>query len=279
MVKKLESKTSDSKANRYGQLIEDIFFRHYTRDRESIEFTKDDLIETASLLGITLPKNVPDVIYSFRSRGGKTQRIRHTEPKGFQWVIRGKGRGKYVFAMARELSLAPNPDYIETKIPDATPGIISKYALGDEQALLAKIRFNRLIDIFTGLTCYSMQSHLRTSLPDIGQTETDEFYLGVDKHGAHYGLPVEAKGEKDDLGIIQIENNFALRTKKEFKGLVFRPIAAQFRKDQAIVLTEFSMTEDGIRILAERHYRLVSPSELSEEELASYSKNTSNQLD
>lgn len=265
-----------SKTNRYSQLIEDIFFRHYAKEKETIEFTKDDLIETAAKLKIMLPKNVPDVIYSFRSRGGKTRRIQNTEPKGFQWVIRGKGRGKYVFALAKALSLAPNPDYIETKIPDATPGIISRYALGDEQALLAKIRFNRLIDIFTGLTCYSLQSHLRTSLPDIGQTETDEFYLGIDKQGVHYALPVEAKGEKDDLGIVQIENNFALRTKRESRSLVFRPIAAQFRKENVIVLTEFSMTEDGIRIAAERHYRLVPSSELSDDELASYHKIQSN---
>ena len=45
------------------------------------------------------------------------------------------------------------------KIPDATPGIVQKYALADEQALLAKLRYNRLLDIFTGVTCYSLQNH------------------------------------------------------------------------------------------------------------------------
>ena len=46
--------------------------------------------------------------------------------------------------------------------PDSTPGVIS-YALSDEQSLLATVRYNRLIDVFTGLTCYSLQNHLRTS--------------------------------------------------------------------------------------------------------------------
>ncbi len=36
---------------------------------------------------------------------------------------------------------------------------------------------------FTGITCYSLQNHLRTSVPDIGQVETDELYVGVDKKG------------------------------------------------------------------------------------------------
>ena len=66
---------------------------------------------------------------------------------------------------------------VETKIPDATPGVISRYAINDEQGLLAKLRYNRLIDIFTGLTCYSLQNHLRTTVPELGQVETDEIYL------------------------------------------------------------------------------------------------------
>lgn len=53
---------------------------------------------------------------------------------------------------------------METKIPNATPAIIAMYALSDEQALLAKVRYNRLVAVFTGVTCYSLQSHLRTAI-------------------------------------------------------------------------------------------------------------------
>jgi len=56
----------------------------------------------------------------------------------------------------------------ETKVPDATPGVISMYALNDEQALLAKLRYNRLVDIFTQVACYPLQSHLHTSVPSSG---------------------------------------------------------------------------------------------------------------
>src|SRR5712692_8146765 len=73
-----------------------------------------------------------------------------------------------------------------TKVPDSTPGVIAKYALSDEQALLAKVRYNRLVDIFTGVACYSLQDHLRTTAAGMGQVETDEIYVGVDKKGAHY---------------------------------------------------------------------------------------------
>ncbi len=72
--------------------------------------------------------------------------------------------------------------------------MIVKYALSDEQALLAILRYNRLIDIFTGVTCYSLQNHLRTTVAGMGQIETDEVYLGIDRRGAHYVFPVRSEG-------------------------------------------------------------------------------------
>ena len=71
-------------------------------------------------------------------------------------------------------------------IPDATPELIRAYALDDEQALLAIVRYNRLIDTFLGLTTYSLQNHLRTTVQGMGQIEIDELYIGLDKHGCHY---------------------------------------------------------------------------------------------
>jgi len=43
-----------------------------------------------------------------------------------------------------------------------------------------KLRYNRLIDVFIGVTCYSLQNHLRTTEPRIGQFETDEIYVNTD---------------------------------------------------------------------------------------------------
>lgn len=160
---------------------------------------------------------------------------------------------------------------VEAIVPDATPGIISRYAMSDEQALLAKIRYNRLIDIFTGLTCYSLQNHLRTTVPELGQVETDELYIGIDKRGAHYVLTVQAKGASEKIGIVQIEQDFAVCASK-FPGLIARPIAAQFMADDLIALFEFEQNKEDIRVSSEKHYKLVPHKELSTEELRGYSK-------
>ncbi len=146
---------------------------------------------------------------------------------------------------------------------------MTKYALSDEQALLTKLRYNRLIDIFTGATCYSLQNHLRTIVPTFGQVETDELYVGVDRKGENYVFPVQAKGGNDELGVVQIEQDMALCAHK-FPDLTCRAVAAQFMADEVIALFEFELAEGEVRKVSERHYKLVAPDELTREDLALY---------
>ena len=40
----------------------------------------------------------------------------------------------------------------------------------------------------------ALQNHLRTTVAGMGQVETDEIYVGVDRSGSHYVVPVQAKG-------------------------------------------------------------------------------------
>jgi hypothetical protein len=158
-------------------------------------------------------------------------------------------------------------------VPDATPGIISIYALGDEQALLAKLRYNRLIDVFTGVTCYPLQSHLRTTVRGLGQVETDELYVGIDRRGAQYIFPIQAKGKTDKLGIVQIEQDFALCAAK-FPDLICDPIGAQFVSEDLIALFAFEQTSTGIGVSSERHYRLVAPENVTPADLQTYRSRT-----
>jgi hypothetical protein len=258
-----------AKSNRYVQLIEAIFLASYKQGVKQIDFTRDEIAVTANRLGIKLPKNLGDILYSFRYRNALPESITETQGEETEWIIRSVGRSLYRFELCKKSIFVPNEHLALTKIPDATPGIISRYALTDEQALLAKIRYNRLIDIFTGLTCYSLQNHLRTTVTGIGQVETDEIYIGLDKRGVHYVIPVQAKGKNDKLGVVQIEQDFAIgRTK--FPSLICKPIAAQFMPGGDIALFEFEMSEDHISITTEKHYRLVNQSELSDEELQKY---------
>jgi hypothetical protein len=227
--------------NRYTRIIAAIFSRHYRENATEVPFDRSDISQCANELGIRLPKNLGDILYSFRYRARLPQSIAEKAPEGYEWVIRSTGRGRYQFALAPKIEIAPSPALVETKIPDATPGVISLYSLNDEQALLAKIRYNRLIDVFTGLTCYSLQNHLRTTVAAIGQVETDELYIGIDKRGVHYVLPVQAKGKADKVGVVQIEQDMAVCATK-FPSLLCKPIAAQSVGDNTIALFELEQT-------------------------------------
>ena len=123
------------------------------------------------------------------------------------------------------------------------------YAFSDEQALLARVRYNRLIDVFLGIACYSLQNHFRTTVAGMGQVETDEIYVGVDKSGAHYVVPVQAKGGSDRLNRVQIEQDIAVCAEK-LPTLICRPVSAQFMADELIALFEFEQHGDDVRISA-----------------------------
>ena len=113
-----------------------------------------------------------------------------------------------------------------------------------------------MINIFTGVTCYSLQSHLRTSVPSLGQVETDEVYVGVDRQGAHYVIPVQAKGGNDRMSVVQIEQDIAVCAAK-FEDAICRPLGAQFIQADLIALFEFESTAEGVRVRTERHHHLV----------------------
>lgn len=165
--------------------------------------------------------------------------------------------------------LAPNPNLAVTKLPDATPGMVAKYTFSDEQAVLARVRYNRLVDVFLGIACYSLQNHLRTTVPGIGQVETDEIYIGVDKSGTHYAIPVQAKSGNDRLSRVQIEQDIALCASK-LPSLICRPVGVHMMRSDLVALFEFEQNGDDIRVVTEKHYRLVPPDEVTDQDLMHY---------
>jgi hypothetical protein len=263
--------TPAGRPSRYEKIIERIFLTRFKEGDQQVPFDREDIVATAAALRIRLPKNLGDLIYSFRFRSLFPESIASKAPQGKQWIIRLVGRSRYCFAACPLTLAVPRTDMAATKIPDATPGIIDKYALSDEQALLAKLRYNRLVDIFTGITCYSLQSHLRTTAAALGQIETDEIYVGVDRRGAHYIFPIQAKGGKDKQSVVQVEQDLAVCAEK-FPQLICRPIAAQFMLDGTIAMFEFEQCKGEITICQEKHYSLVPQEEVSDADLSVYAR-------
>lgn len=180
------------------------------------------------------------------------------------------GRALYEFRLVPINRIAPNPNLITIKLPDATPEIVAVNSLSDEQALLAKVRYNRPIDIFLGVASYSLQNHLRTTVKGLGQIEIDEVYVGVDRYGCQYIIPVQAKGGNDQLSAVHAKQDIACCSEK-FPGLKCRAISAQFMDDSRIALFELCLDADGlVRTVEERHYLLVPGDQIEPADLQAY---------
>lgn len=254
--------------NRYQAIIDKIFFDGYSEGKPEVPFLRTDIEKAAADLGIVLPKNLGDVLYSMRYRTPLPVRVLATQPEGLEWIIDGTARAAYSFKLVKLTRIKPSETLATISIPDATPELIRAYALDDEQALLAIVRYNRLIDTFLGLTTYSLQNHLRTTVGGV-QIEIDELYVGLDTHGCHYVIPVQAKGGTDQIGIVQATQDVRYAAAK-FPGMRCRPIAAQFMEGGIVAMFELTLQDGQLRVAVERHYRLVPHDDLDQDAIRNY---------
>lgn len=260
-----------SRPSRYSRVIEKLFQRHFRPGMTDFDFERGEIEQVAKVLRIQLPKNLGDLIYSFRYRTDLPSTIRSAAPKGLEWIIEPAGRSKYRFALIAKSRIAPRTDLAFIKVPEATPEIIAAYALSDEQALLAKVRYNRLIDIFLGITAYSLQSHLRTTVSNMGQIEIDEVYVGINRAGQQFVVPVQAKGGSDQLSVIQAKQDIAC-CQQRFPALICRAVSAQFMSDDVIALFEMALQDGSVKIHEEKHYKLVPASQITQADLSEYAR-------
>jgi hypothetical protein len=126
------------------------------------------------------------------------------------------------------------------------------------------------------VTAYSLQNHLRTTVPEIGQIETDEIYVGVRNTGQQFVIPVQAKGGKDKIGAVQVEQDLAL-CRHKYSLLTPRPVAVQSMitdVGEVIVMFELVEENDEIKVLDEKQYRLVPASEITPDDLKTMARGT-----
>lgn len=80
---------------------------------------------------------------------------------------------------------------------------------------------------------------------------------------------MQAKGGTDKLSLVQIEQDFALSAEK-FPSLLCQPVAAQCMADGVIALFRFSLSEDHVSLVSERHYKLVPAEQVTSDDQKLY---------
>lgn len=228
-----------------------------------IPFTTADIYKTQSSLNL-MGGNPYDLKYNAKGRGNLPPEVQQTAATGMEWRIVPVGKGEYEFRLFEEGSgiFELSTSAAKIKIPNAVPAIIEHYAGNDEQALLARIRYNGLVTAFLGISSYSLQSHWKTSLKGSGSPiEIDEIYVGLDAEGAHYIIAVEAKGRSKGEKITseQLLNNYRAASDK-FPGIGIRLVAAKVVDDHTLAMLLFEADEASelVELVKERHYTLAS---------------------
>ncbi|MFW6158164.1 MAG: hypothetical protein ACOC8E_02265 [Planctomycetota bacterium] len=109
----------------YDTILTRVFENHYTDGIGEFEFERDEIVVAAEELGLPRPKNIGDVLYTFRYRKSLPDAISDTAPAGTEWVIEGAGAGKYRFRLTEFRWIEPRQDLIAIKVPDATPELVA----------------------------------------------------------------------------------------------------------------------------------------------------------
>lgn len=259
MVRKPKPNQSHGLTSRvYVPLLLHIFKARWRQGTSSVLFTLDDIRNAAEKLNLET-RNPADVIYRMRSRTILPAEIRE---KGFH-VLRAIGRGKYQFEKAPGTIIVP-PVTKPVEALDITPLPVRRLlpeqpSTLDEQALLTVASYCKLFDHFTGLTIYRLRSHVRKSVPGVGQAELDAVDVGIASSEEDIPIifPIEAKALADALNRVQVCNMIEY-CRHYFPGYALRPLAIKVDAESLIHIMEFNTPSKAadLRVLRSQSYKL-----------------------
>lgn len=242
----------------YVPLLLHIFRARWRRGAHSVVFTLDDIRNAAEELGLET-RNPADVIYRMRSRTILPQEIRQ---HGFH-VLRAIGRGRYQFEKAADSIIIP-PVTTPIEALDITPLPVRRLlpelpSALDEQALLTVASYCKLFDHFTGMTIYRLRSHVRKSVPGVGQAELDAVDVGIASSEDEVPIifPIEAKALADALNRVQVCNMIEY-CRHYFPGYKLKPLAVKVDVESLIHIMEFNIPSKAadLRLVRSQSYAL-----------------------
>ena len=160
-------------------------------------------------------------------------------------MLRPTGRGQYAFEKASTTIFEP-PFTEPVTTLDITPLPVRRLlpitlAEMDEQAILTVASYCRVLDHLTGMTIYRLRSHVRKSVPGVGQAELDAIDVGIASAEDEMPVvfPIEAKALADALNRVQIFN-MVQYAKHYFPGLTVRPLAIKVDEASVLHVMEFN---------------------------------------
>lgn len=88
----------------------------------------------------------------------------------------------------------------------------------------------------------------------------------VDSQGRQFVIPMQAKGGSDQLSVVQTRQDIAC-CREKFPTLICRALSAQFMSDDKIALFELTVEDGLVKVVDERHYKLVPGDNITRDDL------------
>lgn len=242
----------------YGPILLHVFRARWRQGASTVLFTLDDIRNAADSLKLEV-RNPADLIYRMRSR---TVLPKEILDKGF-YILRAIGRGQYQFEKGSSTIFQPL-DTQPVEALDLTPLPVrrllpERVAEMDEQAVLTVASYCKLFDHFTGLQVYRLRSHVRKSVPGVGQAELDAIDVGVALRDDELPIifPIEAKAAADALNRVQVFNMLQY-SRHYFPGMTIRPLAVKVDYDSVLHILEFNSAAKAadLKIIKSASYTL-----------------------
>lgn len=71
----------------YARIVQRVFMAHYEEGAEEVLFYRDEIQTTSQEMGLQAPRNLGDVIYTFRFRRQLPPSIQSTAPRDKSWIV------------------------------------------------------------------------------------------------------------------------------------------------------------------------------------------------
>lgn len=148
--------------------------------------------------------------------------------------------------ITQNIEVAPNRLSKRQAVPNLLPRIVEEYISDERQFLLSQLRYNRLLDLYSGMVCFPVYSTSRLA---------DEIFVGIDQMERPHVFLVQASTGNRPLRISHVKSCFDSFV-TEYQSALIRSIVLQVVTLNILALLEFQV-ERTARLVGEKHYQIV----------------------
>lgn len=242
--------------SRSEQMLSLIFLTRISSGVPAVPFTLDDLAMAAQKLGAKRPKNLPDVIYAVQQKDTLPDLITQTAPTGSEWQIEALGQGTYCLKLAPVFRVIADANIEPNVVRDKSCALACDFDLTEKGKLEVQLRINGLLDDYFGARLTLLCQPPRGMIKNAGQGEIDAIYTGTSPTGRPMVVPILLEPSSKPVPVKK-PARMVHHIQQHYPNYPNYPFVVQRLEDGTIALIELAPDEEGIRVLREKHYRLI----------------------